>query len=67
MVYDTTLTFRISKMVWREVLTVTLSGIIYAPSVFFLSSVIFLAAVGKSFGIRKLYVKFLLAVFEVCQ
>ena len=50
--------------VWA-VVTVGFAGLFYIPAVFFISCVIFLAAAGKTLGIRELYVKFLLLVFEV--
>ena len=51
----------------RDLISFTIASIVYAPAVFFLSSVIILATIGKSFGIRKLYVQILLWVFEVSQ
>ncbi|KAK2157117.1 hypothetical protein LSH36_198g04016 [Paralvinella palmiformis] len=39
-------------------------SIVFAPAVFFLSLVIFLATIGKTFGVRRLYIKMLLIVFE---
>ena len=40
-------------------------SIVFAPAVVFLSLVIFLATIGKSFGVRRLYIKVLLLIFEV--
>ena len=40
-------------------------SILFAPGVIFVTFVILLATFGKSFGVRRLYIKFLLAVFEV--
>lgn len=39
-------------------------SIVFAPAVFFLSLVIFLATIGKTFGVRRLYIKLLLLIFE---
>lgn len=42
------------------------SGILIAPFLSVIMMVLLLASFGKSFGIRRLYVKFLLRLFEVC-
>lgn len=42
------------------------SGILVAPFFSVILMVLLLASFGKSFGIRRLYVKFLLRLFEVC-
>lgn len=42
------------------------SGILVAPFFSVIMMVLLLASFGKSFGIRRLYVNFLLRLFEVC-
>lgn len=42
-------------------------GIIFAPFVSILVLILMLASFGKSFGIRKLYVQFLVKIFEVSE
>lgn len=42
-----------------------LASLLLTPFLMFLLAIIFLASIGKSLGVRKVYVKLLLALFEV--
>lgn len=42
-------------------------SLLLTPFLMFLLAIIFLASIGKSLGVRRLYVKLLLALFEVSQ
>ena len=50
-----------------EQLLITAITILCLPLAFVLILVVLLASVGKSLGLRRKYVKFLLKVFEVCH
>jgi len=50
-------------LVW-SVVSVSCS-ILVTPFLMFLLAIIFLASIGKSLGVRRLYVKLLLKIFEV--
>lgn len=40
-------------------------SLFFTPFLMFILCIIFLASIGKSLGVRKLYVKILLTIFEV--
>jgi hypothetical protein len=50
-------------LIW-SVISVSCS-ILVMPFLMFLLAIIFLASIGKSLGVRRLYVKMLLKIFEV--
>jgi glycerol-3-phosphate O-acyltransferase 3/4 len=50
-------------LIW-SVVSVSCS-ILVMPFLMFLLAIIFLASIGKSLGVRRLYVKMLLKIFEV--
>lgn len=40
--------------------------VVLAPFLVFFCGIVILAALGKTLGVRRLYIRFLLKVFEVC-
>ena len=49
---------------WFNLMSVSFS-LLYTPFLMFLLGTIFLASMGKSFGVRRLYIKILIKIFEV--